>query len=147
LRIGDQTLGLGSIVLSKQLKTIGAVRTRAANSVFQPNQTVDSVTISGERIAQTIGKEASTDESAFVLAAPGVLLTNINSITIRGGLRTETGFQLDGIPTTEPFFTERTAASTASAPSESSKAPATRRKATAAAVAGGITTMARRRRN
>ena len=90
---------------------------------------------------------ARYDERARVLAAPGVLLTNINSITIRGGLRTETGFQLDGIPTTEPFFTERTAASTASAPSESSKAPATRRKATAAAVAGGITTMARRRRN
>lgn len=104
--IGDQTLGLGSIALSKQFKTIGRVAARSASSAFQPTQTVDSITISGARIEQTTGKAASTDERSLVLAAPGASLTNTGAITIRGGLRTETGFQLDGIPITEPFFSQ-----------------------------------------
>lgn len=104
--IGDQSLGLGTLALTKQLKTIGRVTTRSASSAFQPTQTVDSITISGARIAQTTGKAASTDESALVLAAPGASLTSTGAITIRGGLRTETGFQLDGIPITEPFFSQ-----------------------------------------
>ena len=102
--IGDQTLGLGTVALQKRLRTIGRVRARSQSSAFQPSQTVDSVTISGSRVAQTTGKAASTDEQALILAAPGTSVTNTGNITIRGGLSTEVGYQFDGVDYTEPFF-------------------------------------------
>ncbi len=101
--IGDQDLGLGTLRLSKQLQTIGRVTSRSVASAFQPNQTVDSVTISGARIQQTIGRAGNTDEKALLLAAPGVTLTDNGNVSIRGGLSTEVGYQLDGIPYTDPF--------------------------------------------
>jgi hypothetical protein len=103
---GDQTVNVGTLSSQKTtaLKTIGNVRSRAANSVFQPNQTVDSYTVSGDRITQTVGKEASTNENDLALAVPGVTLTDSGSITIRGGLMTEVGYQFDGVDFTEPFF-------------------------------------------
>jgi hypothetical protein len=103
---GDQTTNLGSESLSKSLTTIGRVVGRSASSVFQPSQTTDSYTITGERILQTMGKAAATDETQLALAVPGVSLTDSGAITIRGGLRTEVGYQLDGVPFTEPFFAE-----------------------------------------
>lgn len=102
--VGDQTVGLGTIALQKRLRTIGKVTARARSSAFQPTQTVDSVTVSGARIAQTTGKAASTDEQALILAVPGTSVTNSGAITIRGGLATEVGYQLDGVDYTEPFF-------------------------------------------
>jgi hypothetical protein len=101
---GDQTVNLGTLKISKSLITIGTVRARAPSSVFQPTQTTDQYTVSGNRILQTEGKAAATDETALVQAVPGVSLTNTDNITIRGGLRTEVGYQLDGVDFTEPFF-------------------------------------------
>jgi len=101
--IGDQTNGLGTIALTKSLKTIGRVKARSQSSAFQPTQTVDSVTISGARVQQTTGKAASTDEQALILAAPGTSVTSSGAITIRGGLATEVGYQFDGVDYTEPF--------------------------------------------
>ncbi len=103
---GDQTINVGTVTAQKTsaLKTIGNVRSRSANSVFQPNQTVDSYTVSGDRITQTVGKEASTNENDLALAVPGVTLTNTGALTIRGGLTTEVGYQFDGVDFTEPFF-------------------------------------------
>ncbi len=107
--VGDQTVELGTIALQRQLKTIGSVRARSQSSAFQPSQTVDSITVSGARVVQTTGKAASTDEQSLVLAVPGTSLTNggpgaSDSITIRGGLATEVGYQFDGVDYTEPFF-------------------------------------------
>jgi hypothetical protein len=101
--IGDQTIGLGTIALTKRLHTIGRVKARSQSSAFQPSQTVDSVTVSGARIVQTTGKAASTDEQALILAVPGTSVTNAGNITIRGGLATEVGYQFDGVDYTEPF--------------------------------------------
>jgi hypothetical protein len=103
---GDQTVNLGSETLSKVQAVIGRVTGRSPSSVFQPAQTTDSYTISGDRILQTTGKTASTDETALALSVPGVSLTDSGAITIRGGLRTEVGYQLDGVDFTEPFFSQ-----------------------------------------
>lgn len=102
--IGDQNLTLGAIRLSKQLRTIARTTTRSVASAFQPNQTVDSVTVNSGRIVQSTGKAASTNENALLLSVPGATQTAQGNITIRGGLANETGYQFDGIPYTEPFF-------------------------------------------
>jgi hypothetical protein len=106
--IGDQDLSLGTIKVSKaeNLRQIGRVTVRNISSAFQPNQTVDSVTVSGSRIAQTTGKADSNNERALVQAVPGVTLDSSNDIVIRGSLSTEVGYQFDGIPYTEPFFSQ-----------------------------------------
>jgi len=103
---GDQTQNIGTETLSKQTTTIGRTTGRSASSVFQPSQTTDTYTISGERMLETTGKTAATDETQLALSVPGVSLTDSGAITIRGGLRTEVGYQLDGVPFTEPFFAE-----------------------------------------
>ncbi len=77
---------------------------RSVSSAFQPNQTVDSITVNAGRIVQSTGKAASTNENALLLSVPGATQTSQGNITIRGGLANETGYQFDGIPYTEPFF-------------------------------------------
>jgi len=101
---GDQTLNLGNVSLTKELRTIAHVTARSANGAFQPSQTVDSYTISGNRILQTVGKEAGTNESQLLLSVPGVTLSNAGTPIIRGGGAREIGYQYDGVPFTEPFL-------------------------------------------
>jgi hypothetical protein len=101
---GDQTISIGSIAMTHTPRVIGGTRARSASSVFQPAQTTDSFTISGERAQQTLGKAFNTNENDLLLAAPGVTLSNTGTPTIRGGLTTEVGYQLDGVNFTEPFF-------------------------------------------
>lgn len=111
--IGDQDYSLGIIRVAKTTapRLIGTVRARNVNSAFQPGQTVDSVTVSGDRIAQTTGKTGSGgDEKALVQAVPGVTLDSMNEIIIRGSLETEVGYQFDGVPYTLPFFSENASA-------------------------------------
>ena len=100
---GDQTLTL-PLTLSKSTAVIGRVGARSASGAFQPNQTVDSYTISGNRIAQTTGTPASQNLNDVILSAPGVQLTDTGQPTIRGGLEREVGFQMDGVAFTEPFL-------------------------------------------
>ena len=101
--VGDQTVALGRVLLSKQLRTIGNVTARSATSAFQPTQTIDSYTLSGARIIQTTGKLATTDENQLLLAVPGVTLTNAGIPTIRGGAAHEVGYLYDGVTFTDPF--------------------------------------------
>lgn len=101
---GDQTLALGSVKIAKRLRTIGRVRARSAGDAFQPTQTVDQYTVSGARVDQALGKKASFDENALLLSVPGASTTDTGRVTIRGGLATEVGYQLDGVNFTEPFF-------------------------------------------
>ena len=103
---GDNAVNLGTIGLSRTLRELGRVNARSQTSVYQPNQTVDSYSVSGARITETAGKANATDETALALAVPGVSLTNTGNITIRGGLRTEVGYQYDGVDFTEPFFSQ-----------------------------------------
>ena len=101
---GDQTISLGTQSLSKHIETIGRVTGRSVTSAYQPTQTVDQTSISGTRLTVAAGKAASTDEAALALSVPGVQLTDSGNLTIRGGLSSEVGYQLDGVPFTEPFL-------------------------------------------
>ena len=101
---GDQTLNVSQIRLARSLKTIGRTSARSASSAYQPTQTIDQTTVSGARAIEAQGKQESTDLRALALSVPGVQLTNGDRLTIRGGLSTEIGYQLDGIDFTEPFL-------------------------------------------
>ncbi len=101
---GDQTITIPSVALTKELRTIGRVRGRPASGAFQPSQTTDSYTVTAARVQQALGKSENTDERQLLLSVPGATLTNAGNITIRGGQQNETGYQLDGVPYTEPFF-------------------------------------------
>jgi hypothetical protein len=101
--IGDQTNALGTIRLAKELRVIGHTSAHSSASAFQPTQTTDSVTINSARIEESTGKALSTDQKSVLLAAPGVSVATSGTITIRGGLETEVGYQLDGVPFTDPF--------------------------------------------
>ena len=100
---GDNTLSL-PLKLSKAAQVIGRVGARSASGAFQPNQTVDSYTVTGARITQTTGSPASQSLNDVILSAPGVSLSDTGQPTIRGGMEREVGFQLDGVAFTEPFL-------------------------------------------
>jgi len=99
---GDNALSLGVITLGRQV--IGRTKARPANSAFQPNQTIDSTTLSGARVQQALGSPVNTNETQLILAAPGTALSSSGNITIRGSLSTEIGYQYDGVNFTQPFF-------------------------------------------
>jgi Carboxypeptidase regulatory-like domain/TonB dependent receptor len=101
---GDQTVNLGAQTLAKALRQIGRTSARSQSSVFQPSQTTDEVTVSGARATEALGKAVNTSENQLALSIPGVQLTNLNRLTIRGGLASEVGYQLDGVNFTEPFL-------------------------------------------
>jgi hypothetical protein len=101
--LGDQTQGLGLVVLSKE-RTIARVSARSQAGAFQPTQTTDTFTVDQARILQSTGKLATTNENNILLAVPGVTLTNAGMPTIRGGSQREIGYQYDGVSFTEPFL-------------------------------------------
>jgi hypothetical protein len=104
--LGDQTQGLGNVILSKELREIGKVAARAQSGAFQPTQTTDTFTVDQARILQSTGKLATTNENNILLAVPGVTLTNAGMPTIRGGAKTEVAYQYDGVSFNEPFLSE-----------------------------------------
>ncbi len=101
---GDQTNSVGLVHLNKSLKTIVHVSARARNGAYQPTQTQDVTTISGQRITQALGSATSTNEQNLILAAPGAMLDSQGNITVRGSLNVELGYQYDGVNFTIPFF-------------------------------------------
>jgi hypothetical protein len=113
---GDET-DVANVQMNKQLQTIARVVSTAANSAYQPTQTIDSYTVSGQRVAQALGNPYSTNEADLIQSAPGVVQTydignadamngNGAGLSIRGSLSVELGYQYDGIPFTAPFFDE-----------------------------------------
>ncbi len=101
--LGDQTQGLGVVTLGKE-REIGHVTARSQAGAFQPTQTTDTFTVDQNRILQSTGKLATTNENNVLLAVPGVTLTNAGMPTIRGGASREVGYQYDGVTFTEPFL-------------------------------------------
>jgi hypothetical protein len=109
--LGDQTVDLGQIAILK-LRTIITVRSRSASGAFQPNQTIDAYSIDANRQAEVLGKAVNTNENSLLLSVPGTSTTDMGRVTIRGGLSNEVGYQLDGVPFTEPFFSTNGSAGT-----------------------------------
>jgi hypothetical protein len=99
---GDQNVTLKPQSLVKQLATIGRVTSRSASSVVQPNQTVDQVTISGDRLTEASGKAFNTNIAILAQSIPGVTLTAGGNISIRGSRTTDVGFQFEGVDFREP---------------------------------------------
>ncbi len=108
--LGDATVDLGKVTFTKSIRTIGTVTARSPTSAFQPSQTQDTYTISGQRITQALGNEYSTDERTLLQSSPGVIPTYDSSngagLSVRGSLAVELGYQFDGVPFTAPFFDE-----------------------------------------
>ncbi|MBV8748149.1 MAG: TonB-dependent receptor, partial [Candidatus Eremiobacteraeota bacterium] len=109
--LGDQTQSLGTIRIAAALQKIGGTRTTTARatSAFQPNQTVDVTTFSGQRVDQALGETGSTDYNKLVQSAPGVIKTvsgSQNAFSIRGSASVEIGFQFDGLDMRGSFFDE-----------------------------------------
>ena len=108
--LGDATVELGKVQISKSIRTIGRVSARAPTSAFQPSQTQDTYTVSGQRITQALGNDYSTNESQLLQSVPGVIptfdTTNGTGLSVRGSLNVELGYQFDGVPFTAPFFSE-----------------------------------------
>ncbi len=101
---GDETDTVGTIRMSKSLKTITHVNARARSGAFQPAQTQDVTTISGQRITQALGNATNQHEQQLILAAPGAISDAQGNVTIRGSLNVELGYQYDGVNFTVPFF-------------------------------------------
>jgi hypothetical protein len=112
---GDETDTIGTVALNAALKTIAKVTATSASSAFQPNQTVDTYSVTGQRIQQALGNKYDTSEAALVQSAPGVIQTYDSAmgmsgvglgsgISIRGSLAVELGYQYDGVPFSAPFF-------------------------------------------
>ncbi len=100
---GDETDSTGVIRLAKYA-TIAHVVSRARNGAFQPTQTQDVTTISGQRITEALGNVASDNEQNLILAAPGAMQDVQGNVTVRGSLNVELGYQYDGVNFTVPFF-------------------------------------------
>src|SRR5579872_7171509 len=79
---GDETDSVGTIRMSKSLKTIVHVNARARSGAYQPTQTQDVTTISGQRITQALGNPSSQNETNLILAAPGAMLDSQGNITV-----------------------------------------------------------------
>src|SRR5579864_5927382 len=100
---GDETDSVGTIRMNS-LRVIGHAVSRARNGAFQPTQTQDVTTISGQRISEALGNPTSSNEQNLILAAPGAMLDSQGNITVRGSLNVELGYQFDGVNFTIPFF-------------------------------------------
>jgi hypothetical protein len=100
--LGDQTVNIGRQTLSKTTQTIGRVTGRSVTSAFQPNQTTDQVTISGDRIAQAAGRQFNVQTQQLALSAPGVTLTSGGNLSVRGSRASDVGYQFEGIDFREP---------------------------------------------
>ena len=65
-------------------------------------QTVDQVTLSGERLTQASGKAFNTSVAELAQAAPGVTLTSGGNLSIRGSRSSDVGYQFEGIDFRDP---------------------------------------------
>jgi hypothetical protein len=99
---GDATAQLGNQQIAKQTAVIGRVASRNVAGAVVLTQTVDQVTISGERLTQASGKAFNSSIAQLAQAAPGVTLTSGGNLSIRGSRSSDVGYQFEGIDFREP---------------------------------------------
>jgi hypothetical protein len=92
------------IKLDRNLKTIGNVRSRSRSvtSAFQPDQTVDRVTVNAAGIEQLLGKTFNTNGKELLSELPSVTIDKNGTALIRGGTSFEGGFEFENIDYNEP---------------------------------------------
>jgi len=99
---GDQQQTL-SVRLQKRLTTIGRISARAPSGAFQPSQTTDTYSITGKALTAASGKQNNTEERALIASVPGLTINASYFPVVRGSLRTEVGYQLDGVDYTDAY--------------------------------------------
>ncbi len=101
---GGNTLALGRVSLTRQIRTIGHTAVRSAASAFTPNQTVPQYTVSGTQLETAQGKRMSADESAVLLAVPGFQKDASGNLILQGSTTDQVRYQIDGVDFSEPGF-------------------------------------------
>ena len=99
-----------NMTLSKELKTIASVHTRAAGNLVKPDVTQDEYTVSGEQLtAISGGNDMHKTLYQYIQTVPGVTATGFaGQPRIHGGSVTDVQYEFDGIPIRERmtgFFT------------------------------------------
>ncbi len=89
--------------LTKSLKTIAAVRSHAASSAYQPNQTTDTVTVGAPQIQNFQGSTFNSSETNLLISLPGAMADSSGYPVIHGGREYEEGFEFEGIPYTDAY--------------------------------------------
>jgi hypothetical protein len=91
------------VTLSRDIKTIGRVATsRSITGAYQPDQTVDRVTVNAQTMEQLLGKTFDTNAKQLLSELPSVTVDENGTVLIRGGTSFETGFEFEGIDYNEP---------------------------------------------
>jgi hypothetical protein len=99
---GGDTINLGSVRLSRVIKTIGNVTARSASSAFTPNQTVPQFTVGGEQLEAAQGKKSNPDLSSALLAVPGFQQDSSGNLILQGSQTGQIRYQVDGIDISQP---------------------------------------------
>lgn len=102
LVFADQTATANS-AMTKQLTTIAHVTSRSIGGAFQPNQTVDTYTVTAQQANQFLGNNINLSESQLITSLPGASSDSSGYPVIRGGRENEESFQFEGIPYTDAF--------------------------------------------
>lgn len=103
----DQTQD-ASVSLTKSLKTIAKVTSRSQGGAFQPNQTVDTYSVTSSQIQQIQGNAINISESNLITSLPGASYDSSGYPVIHGGRENEEGFQFEGIPYVDAFTNQFT---------------------------------------
>jgi hypothetical protein len=98
---GDQTVTLNNLRLGRALKIIGTARANSASSAYQPSQTQDAFTFSGQQVTEALGKTFATNQTQLIASSPGTQIDRNGNLSVRGALATETGLNFDGIDYTQ----------------------------------------------
>jgi hypothetical protein len=98
----DQSIRL-DVRLSRQLKTIANVTSRAAGGAFQPSQTADTYSVTSAQMQQIQGNPLNVSEKNLIHALPGASYTVGDAPSIRGGRSNNVDYEFDGIPEINPY--------------------------------------------
>ncbi len=100
--VPDQT-ARADTTLQMSLKTIARVAVRTQAGAYQPHQTADTYTVSGQQIATIVGNPINNSEKSLITALPGVQLSTGNYPTIRGGRTNNVDYEFEGMNYTDPY--------------------------------------------
>jgi hypothetical protein len=97
-----------STTLVKSLRTIAHVTSRSAGGAFQPNQPVNTYSVTQHQVQTIMGTALNLAESTLITSLPGGSADTSGYPVIRGGRENEENFEFEGIPYTDAFTNQFT---------------------------------------
>ena len=97
-----------STTLVKSLRTIAHVTSRSAGGAFQPNQPVNTYSVTQHQVQTIMGTALNLAESTLITSLPGGSSDTSGYPVIRGGRENEENFEFEGIPYTDAFTNQFT---------------------------------------